>query len=190
MKGSSAEPIDVYEVTGLGPLRTRLERAAGRGFTKFVGREHEMARTAATRQIRRGRGTARLSPRWRGPGVGKSRLLFEFKAKNQSRLDGARNLLDLARQGERLFADNRTALMAILRSEPGDDGRKRREKVTGPPVGSLTVHLEDTLAYLFNLLGIVEGDDPLAQMDGQIRKRRTLEAIKRIISKGEPESTT
>ena len=34
---------------------------------------------------------------------------------------------------------------------------------------------------LFALLGIVEGDDPLAQMDGQIRKRRTLEAIKRIL---------
>jgi len=30
------------------------------------------------------------------------------------------------------------------------------------------------LPYLFGLLGIVEGDDPLAQMDGQSRKRRTL----------------
>ena len=41
--------------------------------------------------------------------------------------------------------------------------------------------MEDTLPYLFSLLGIVEGEDPLAQMDGQIRKRRTLEAIKRIL---------
>jgi tetratricopeptide (TPR) repeat protein len=41
--------------------------------------------------------------------------------------------------------------------------------------------LEDAIPYLFSLLGIVEGDDPLAQMDGQIRKRRTLEAIKRIL---------
>jgi predicted ATPase len=41
--------------------------------------------------------------------------------------------------------------------------------------------LEDAIHYLFALLGIVEGDDPLAQMDGQIRKRRTLEAIKRIL---------
>jgi predicted ATPase len=41
--------------------------------------------------------------------------------------------------------------------------------------------LEDTLPYLFSLLGIVEGDDPLAQMDGQVKKRRTLEAIKRIV---------
>jgi class 3 adenylate cyclase len=29
-----AEPVNVYEVTGLGPLRTRLQRAAGRGVQK------------------------------------------------------------------------------------------------------------------------------------------------------------
>src|SRR5262249_14357493 len=37
-----SEPINVYEVTGLGPLRTRLQRSAGRGFTKFVGRDREI----------------------------------------------------------------------------------------------------------------------------------------------------
>jgi predicted ATPase len=41
--------------------------------------------------------------------------------------------------------------------------------------------LEDTLPYLFSLLGIIEGNDPLAQMDGQLKKRRTLEAIQRIL---------
>ena len=56
----------------------------------------------------------------------------------------------------------------------------RREKLTGR-VLALDRPLEDTLPYLFSLLGIVEGEDPLAQMDGQIRKRRTLEAIKRIL---------
>ncbi len=62
----------------------------------------------------------------------------------------------------------------------GDDERKRREKVAGK-ITILDRSLEDTLPYLFALLGIVEGDDPLAQMDGQIRKRRMLEAIKRIL---------
>jgi len=41
--------------------------------------------------------------------------------------------------------------------------------------------LEDAIHYLFALLGIVDGIDPLAQMDGQIKKRRTLDAIKRIM---------
>jgi predicted ATPase len=61
-----------------------------------------------------------------------------------------------------------------------DDERKRREKVTGRVV-ALDRSLEDALPYLFALLGIVEGDDPLAQMDGQNKRRRTLEAIKRIL---------
>src|SRR6266849_1391328 len=41
VKGLS-EPVNVYEVTGLGSLRTRLQRAVGRGLTKFVGRNREM----------------------------------------------------------------------------------------------------------------------------------------------------
>src|SRR5271154_2621433 len=41
VKGLS-EPVNVYEVTGLGPLRTRLQRSVGRGLTKFVGREREL----------------------------------------------------------------------------------------------------------------------------------------------------
>ena len=62
-----AEPVNVYEVTGLGPLRTRLQRSAGRGLTKFVGRDREMEamRAAADRatsghgQNCRGHGGAR-----------------------------------------------------------------------------------------------------------------------------------
>ena len=63
---------------------------------------------------------------------------------------------------------------------PTTTNATRREKVTGRVV-ALDRSLEDTLPYLFSLLGIVEGDDPLAQMDGQIKKRRTLDAIKRIV---------
>jgi predicted ATPase len=60
-----------------------------------------------------------------------------------------------------------------------DDERARREKVAGKVV-MLDRSLEDTLPYLFGLLGVVEGDDPLAPLDPQTRRRRTLEAIKRI----------
>jgi hypothetical protein len=41
VKGVS-DPVQVYEVIGLGPLRTRLQRSASRGLSKFVGREAEM----------------------------------------------------------------------------------------------------------------------------------------------------
>ena len=68
----------------------------------------------------------------------------------------------------------------VLQDRGEDDPRARREKVTGK-VLTLDRSLEDTLPYLFALLGIAEGIDPLAQMDAQISKRRTLDAIKRIL---------
>src|SRR6202051_2410258 len=71
-------------------------------------------------------------------------------------------------------------LRNYFRIASDDDERTRREKINGK-VLTLDRALEDTIPYLFSLLGIVEGDNPLAQMDGQIKKRRTLEAIKRIL---------
>jgi predicted ATPase len=60
-------------------------------------------------------------------------------------------------------------------------GRDARRKKVGGKVLMLDRSLEDAIPYLFALLGIVDGIDPLAQMDGQIKKRRTLDAIKHIM---------
>ena len=60
-----------------------------------------------------------------------------------------------------------------------DDERKRREKIGGK-VLMLDRSLEDTLPYLFSLLGIDDPQSSLQQMDPQIRRRRTFEAIKKL----------
>jgi class 3 adenylate cyclase len=172
------EPINVYEVTGLGPLRTRLQRAAAKGFSNFVGRAREMdsLRHAAERVIE---GHGQVVAALADPGVGKSRLFYEFKSTSQS---GWMVLETISiSHGQ---ASAYLPVIELLRnyfdfSEDNDD-RKRREKVAGRIV-MLDSALEDTIPYLFTLLGIAESDDPLAQMDGVIKKRRTLEAIKRII---------
>ena len=113
------------------------------------------------------------------PGVGKSRLFFEFKAIAQS---GCLVLeaFSVSHGKASAYLPVIDLLKSTSRSSPEDDERTRREKVAGKVV-TLDRTLEDTLPYLFALLGIVEGDDPLAQMDAQIRRRRTLEAIKRIL---------
>src|SRR5262249_48290626 len=81
VKGLS-EPVNVYEVAGLGPLRSPLQRAAARGLTKFVGRDREMdALKHAAEQAKEGRG--QIVAAMAEPGVGKSRLLFEYKAVSQ-----------------------------------------------------------------------------------------------------------
>src|SRR5262245_53430817 len=71
VKGLS-EPINVYEVTGLGLLRTRLQRAAGRGLSPFVGRQAEMEslkRAAELAKAGHGQVVAAVAE----AGVGKSR---------------------------------------------------------------------------------------------------------------------
>jgi class 3 adenylate cyclase/tetratricopeptide (TPR) repeat protein len=177
VKGVS-EPINVYEVTGLGPLRTRLQRSAGRGFTKFVGREREMeAMKHAAEQAKAGNGQIVVA--MADAGVGKSRLFYEFKAVAQS---GWMVLEAFSASHGRASAYLPVAelLRGYFRIEIGDDERARREKVNGK-VLTLDRGLEDALPYLYALVGIVRRDDSLAQMDAEIRKRRTLEAIKRIV---------
>ena len=70
-------------------------------------------------------------------------------------------------------------LKSYFRIESQDDERTRREKVDGK-VLILDRSLEDTLPYLFALLGIEEQPSPLQQMDAQIRRRRTFEALKKL----------
>jgi class 3 adenylate cyclase/tetratricopeptide (TPR) repeat protein len=172
------EPVEIFEVTGLGPLRTRLQRSVGRGLTKFVGREAEMAQMRrALESARQGHGqvVAAIGE----PGVGKSRLIFEFKAVAQSGC-----LVLEAYSVSHGKASAYLPVIDLLKSYfeivNEDDERKRREKVNGKII-TLDRTLEDTLPCLFGVLGIVEGDDPLAQLEPQFKRRRTLEAIKRVL---------
>jgi len=176
VKGVS-DPVNVFEVAGLGPLRTRLQRSAGRGLTKFVGREREMeAMRNAAELARAGRG--QIVAAIAEAGTGKSRLFFEFKARNQSGW-AVLDAFSVSHGKASAYLPLLDLLHSYFEIKPEDDARKRREKVIGK-VLSLDRSLEDALPYLFALLSIVEGDDSLAQMDAQIKKRRTLDAIKRI----------
>jgi hypothetical protein len=177
VKGVS-EPVDVYEVTGLGLLRTRLQRAARRGLTKFVGREREMeALKHAAEQARAGRGQIVASIA--EPGVGKSRLFYEFKATSQSGWM-VLETFSISHGKSSAYLPVIDLLHGYFKILPEDDTRTRREKTNGRVI-TLDRVLEDALPYLFGLLGLAEGDDPLAGMDAQVRPRRTLDAIKRII---------
>ncbi len=177
IKGLS-EPINVYEVTGLGPLRTRLQRAAARGLSKFVGREREMdALKQALEQARTGHG--QIVAAIAEAGVGKSRLFYEFRVTSPSECT-VLEAFSVSHGKASAFLPVIDLLRSYFRIASDDDERTRREKVIGK-VLTLDRALEDTVPYLFNLLGIVERDDPLAQMDGQVKKRRTLESIKRLL---------
>ena len=50
VKGLAAA-VEVYEVTGAGPARTRLQAAAWRGLTRFVGRDAELEQLRRAQQL-------------------------------------------------------------------------------------------------------------------------------------------
>jgi predicted ATPase len=113
------------------------------------------------------------------PGVGKSRLFYEFKAISQTDT--------LILEAYSISHGKASACLPVIellrdyfRIVPEDDARQRREKVAGKIV-ILDRSLEDTLPYLYALLGIAENDASLVQMDPQILRRRTYEAIKRVL---------
>ena len=71
------EPVSVYEVVGAGTVRTRLQASVARGLTRFVGRDAEIEQLRhAQEQVSRGRGE--IVAVVGEPGVGKSRLFYEF----------------------------------------------------------------------------------------------------------------
>jgi class 3 adenylate cyclase len=177
VKGLS-EPVNVYEVTGIGPLRTRLQRAVGRGLTKFVGREREMETLKHAAELAR-QGRGQIVAVMAEPGVGKSRLYFEFKATSQTGWM-VLETFSISHGKASAYLPVLDLLHGYFKIMGEDDQRTRRKKVIDR-VLALDRSLEDTLPYLSSLLGIAEDADPLAQMDGQLKKRRTLEAIKRIL---------
>src|SRR6266568_490690 len=146
------EPIEVHEVVGPGAVRSRLHAAAARGLTRFVGRDREIdqLREALERaQAGRGQVVAVVGE----PGVGKSRLYWEFT--HSHRLLGWRAL----ESGSVSYGKTTPYLPVIdllkvyFQIEGRDDTRTIREKVTGK-VLSLDRALEPALSALLALLEV------------------------------------
>ena len=72
-----AEPVEVLELVGVSALRRRLQAAVARGLSPFVGRQPEVEalQQALTRA---GAGQGQIVALLGEPGVGKSRLVYEF----------------------------------------------------------------------------------------------------------------
>ncbi|MBI3799464.1 MAG: AAA family ATPase, partial [Deltaproteobacteria bacterium] len=177
VKGVSG-PVTIYEVLGVGPLRTRLQVATRRGLTRFVGRQPELDQLRRALELTTG-GHGQIVGVVGEPGVGKSRLFYEFKLLAQ-RGCLVLETFSISHSKAYPYLPLLDLLKTYFQILPQDDARQVQEKVTGK-VLILDRALEDTLPYLLLLLGVAEPSSSLAQMDPQIRQRRTLEAIKRLL---------
>ena len=171
------EPLNVYDVIRAGLLRTRLQVSGRRDLTRFVGRHSDMEQLQqALEQAQEGHG--QIVGVMGEPRLGKSRLFYEFKLTSQSDCL-VLEAFAVAHGKSSPYLPLIELLKAHFEIEPSDDERKRREKVNGK-VLTLDRSLEDSAPYLFSLLAIEDPDSSLQQMDAQIRRTRTFEALKKL----------
>src|SRR5713101_4046945 len=180
-------PIEIFELTGAGTARTRLQAAALRGLTRFVGRDAEvehLRRVLGRAGVGRGQVVAIVGE----AGVGKSRLVYEFTHSHR-----VQDWLIL--EASSVSYGKATSYLAVIDLLKGyfkigdrDDHREMRAKVLGRVLG-LDRALEPLLPPLLALLDVLVEDAAWQNLDPPQRRQRTLDAVKRLLlreSQGQP----
>ena len=173
------EPVDVFELTGASTIRGRLQASAARGFTRFVGRQQELLALQQALE-RAGAGHGQIVAVVGEPGVGKSRLVYEFV---HSHYMSAWSVLESASVSYGKATPYFPVIDLLRRSshvEEHDDSHTIRAKVTGQLL-ILDEALQDTLPALLSLLDALPDDSPFLTLDPPQRRQRTLDALKRVI---------
>ena len=174
-----ADPIEVFELTGALALRTRMQASAARGLTRFVGRHTELSVLSETLK-RCGSGRGEIVALVGEPGVGKSRLVWEFTHSHRTqgwlvleagsvsygKASAYRPIIDL--------------LKGYFQIEDRDDARRIREKVAGKLV-TLERSLESTLPGFLSLLNVPFEDADWDVLHPSQRRQKILETCKRLV---------
>jgi class 3 adenylate cyclase/predicted ATPase len=170
--------VKVYELEGIGALHTPLEVSRSRGFSRFVGRVDETAALEAA-LARALEGNAQVVGVVGEPGVGKSRLCYEFLERCR-----ARGLMILEAHGvPHGKAIPLLPMLELFRSFFGitdqDSDRVAREKIAGRYL-LLDESLREVLPLVFDLLGVSDPERPAPQMDPESRRRQLHAVAKRV----------
>ena len=122
-----ADAVEVYEVTGAGPARTRLQAAARRGLTRFVGRDAELEQLRRAQQLARQRSRPGGGDRRRGGRGQVAPRLRVHPLASPAGLARPRERLGLVRQGDELPAGDRPPQGLLQDPGPGRPARDPRE---------------------------------------------------------------
>ena len=175
------EPVEVFELIGVTSLRRRLEVAVARGLSPFVGRQPELeAWPAAGPGTGRNRSGAGRCASWRArgghvtPGLTSSCTPTTRRAGCGWRVA----LYPMARR--------RRTCRSVICSKPTVtskivvDLQTVRAKITGH-ILTLDDALQDTVLAVLALFEALPADSPFLFLDPLQRRRRTLEALKRVL---------
>src|SRR5262249_35730892 len=174
-----ADSLEIYEVTGTGSARTRLQAATRRGLTRFVGRDAELEQLRRAQQLA-GNGHGQVAAIVGEAGVGKSRLVYELT--HSHRVQGW-----LILEAASVSYGKATSYLPVIdllkgyfKIQERDDPREIREKVTGKLL-TLDESLKPTLPAFLALLDVSVDDPGWRALDPGQRRQRTLDAVRRLL---------
>jgi adenylate cyclase len=179
IKGAS-QPIEVFELVGLGAARSRLDLSRERGFSRFVGRDDEMAvLEAALGRAEAGEGA--VVGIVAEPGVGKSRLSYEFGQRCRER---GIEIFEAQAQshGQAIpFMPVLQMLRAYFGIGDREPERLTREKIAGRTL-LLDPDFADDLPLVFDFLGVPDPERPAPQMSAEARQRALARIVCRLVN--------
>jgi class 3 adenylate cyclase/tetratricopeptide (TPR) repeat protein len=171
-------PVEVYELLGTSAVRSRLQAAAARGLSPFVGRDTEVEQLRrAVDQARQGRGQVLAIVG--EPGVGKSRLTFELT--HSHRIEGWLVLeAGAASHGK---ATSYLPVSMLLRSYFKLGERDTYEEIRtriSARLSALGESLWPAAPAFESLLGVPVADVRWQGLEPRQRRQHTLEASRRL----------
>jgi len=178
IKGAS-RPVQVFELAGVGQARSRLDLARERGFSRFVGREREIAALEEALG-RAGDGKATALGVVAEPGIGKSRLYHEFVERCRSEGTEVFQAQGQAHGRSIPFMPILQMLRAFFGIGDGDSEQAAREKIAGRAL-LLDAAFADDLPLLFDFLGVPDPDRPVPQMSPEARQRALADVLCKLV---------
>ncbi len=173
------EPVEVFELVGATATRTRFQAAVARGLTHFVGRQTEIE--ALGRALTRaGDGHGQIVAVIGEPGVGKSRLFYEFTHSHRTESWLVLETGSVSYGKATAYLPVIDLLKSYFQVEEHDEARRVREKVTGKLL-TLDEGLKPMLPVILSLLDAPVEDATWDALDPSQRRRRTLDAVKGLL---------
>jgi class 3 adenylate cyclase/tetratricopeptide (TPR) repeat protein len=179
IKGAS-KPLEVFELTGVGAARSRLDLSRERGFSRFVGREAEVgALEEALARAEAGQGA--VVGIVAEAGIGKSRLSHEFCQRCRERGIEIFEAQAQAHGQSVPFMPVLQMLRAYFGIGDREPERLSREKIAGRAL-LLDPDFAEDLPLAFDFLGVPDPDRPAPQMSPEARQRALGRIVCRLIN--------
>jgi class 3 adenylate cyclase/tetratricopeptide (TPR) repeat protein len=172
-------PVEVFELLGASGTRRRLQAAAARGLTRFVGRQQELDMLYQALE-RAGVGHGQVVAVVGEAGVGKSRLVYECVHSHRTREWRVLEAASVSYGKATAYFPVVDLLKRYVHIDDHNDARTVRARLTGQ-VLTLDEALQETIPALLALLDALPEDSPFLKLDPPQRRQRTLGALKRLL---------